>query len=138
MKCSGVSQSAFTLIELMIVVIILGVLSAMVMPRLAGRTEEAKISAAKVDVHTNIALALDLFELDVGRYPTTEEGLEALRKNSSNIAEWKGPYMKRDPKDPWNRSYLYAEPATYSDNDYDLYSAGQNGIDGDDDDIKNW
>ena len=84
------SNHAFTLIELMLVVIIIGVLAAMVMPRLVGRSEQARAAAAKADISANIPLGLDLFEMDNGRYPSTEEGLAALRANPSSLPNWKG------------------------------------------------
>ncbi|OQX86885.1 MAG: type II secretion system protein GspG [Candidatus Omnitrophica bacterium 4484_70.2] len=131
-------KKGFTLIELMLVVIIIGILVSMVVPRLVGRSEQARIAAAKADIESNISLALDLFELDMGRYPTTEEGLKALREyNGSDKEKWRGPYLKKMPKDPWGREYIYRCPGTHN-NDYDLYSAGPNGIEGDSDDIKNW
>jgi general secretion pathway protein G len=109
----------------------------MVVPRLVGRSEQARTSAAKADIEANIALGLDLFEMDNGRFPTTEEGLGALRTNPGSLPNWKGPYLKKDPKDPWARPYLYKSPGTHN-NDYDLYSLGPGGIEGDDDDIGNW
>lgn len=133
-----ITQDAFTLIELMLVVIIIGVLVAMVMPRLVGRSQQARIAAAEADIQANIALALDLFELDMGRYPTTEEGLTALRQYSGQDKDrWKGPYLKKMPGDPWGKDYIYKCPGSHN-NDYDLYSLGSNGIEGDEDDIKNW
>lgn len=132
-------RRSFTLIELMLVIIIIGVLAAMVMPRLVGRSEQARVSAAKADINANIALALDLFEMDIGRFPTTEEGLLALRTGPGSLSKWKGPYLKKEPKDPWGTPYIYKSPGTRN-SDYDLYSAGQNASDdaGGSDDIGNW
>lgn len=96
-------KNAFTLIELMLVVIIIGVLAAMVMPRLVGRSEQARIAAAKADINANIALALDLYEMDNGFYPASLD--ELLQKGQNG----KGPYLKRAPKDPWGNSYVYAK-----------------------------
>ena len=127
----------FTLIELMLVVIIIGVLMSMVMPRLAGRSEEARVSAASADVNANISVALDLYELDNGRYPTTEEGLEALRTRPLSMESWKGPYLKRRPIDPWGNLYVYRFPGNHNP-DYDLYSYGLDSEEGGDDDIVNW
>ncbi len=129
--------TGFTLIELMLVVIIIGVLVSMVMPRLVGRSEQAKISAAKADINANIDLALSMFELDNGRFPSTEEGLSALRANPGAIDTWKGPYLKKDPKDPWDRPYVYKSPGTHNE-DYDLSSTGPNGTEEDKDDVGNW
>ncbi len=131
------TTSGFTLIELMLVVIIIGVLAAMVMPRLVGRSEQARMNVAKADVNANIANALDLFEMDVGRYPNSSEGISALRSDPGSLENWKGPYIKRDPKDPWGNAYNYKSPGTHN-NDYDLYSSGSNGIEGDSDDVGNW
>lgn len=131
-------RKGFTLIELMLVVVIIAVLVSMVMPRLAGRSQQTRLIAAETDIEANIALTLDLFNLDVGRYPTTEEGLSSLLEYSGkDVERWKGPYIKKVPKDPWGKDYIYKFPGTHN-NDYDLYSAGPNGVEGDDDDIKNW
>ncbi len=128
----------FTLVELLIVVTILGILVAMVVPRLAGRTEQARVARAEADVKGNIALALDLFELDIGRYPRTEEGLAALRAEPPDAENWRGPYLKQEPVDPWARPYEYAQPGQKNPQDYDLFSLGPDGVEGTSDDIGNW
>ena len=130
-------RKGFTLIELMLVVIIIGVLVSMVAPRLVGRSEEARVAAVKADINANISVALDLYELDNGRYPDTEEGLGALLAKPSSAAKWKGPYLKKEPLDPWGRKYLYRSPGDHS-GDYDLYSCGPDGVEGGEDDIVNW
>jgi len=131
------SKKGFTLIELMLVVIIIGVLVSMVAPRLVGRSEEARISVAIADVNANISVALDLYELDNGRYPGTEQGLDALRIEPGGAASWKGPYLKRKPLDPWGNPYVYASPGSHN-TDYDLYSCGPDGAGGSGDDVTNW
>lgn len=130
-------RKGFTLIELMIVVVILAVLAAAVVPRLAGRTQQARISTAKMDISGNISVALDLYELDNGRYPSTEESLNALISKPGSAKNWNGPYLKKKPLDPWGNEYKYASPGTHN-NDYDLYSSGPDGSDGTSDDIANW
>jgi general secretion pathway protein G len=129
------NKKGFTLVELMLVVIIIGILVAMVMPRLAGRTEQARIAAAKTDIELNIGSALDLFELDNGFYPNS---LEGLFKEPSEASGWRGPYLKKKPKDPWGNPYQYKYPASHENVDYDLYSFGRNGVEGGGDDITNW
>ena len=121
----------FTLVELMLVVIIIGTLVAMVMPRLAGRTEQAKRAAARADIEANIASALDLYEIDNGNYP---DNLEALMEKKDG----RGPYLKKRPIDPWGHMYKYVCPGTHGD--YDLYSLSKDGIDnsGEGDDVTNW
>lgn len=133
----------FTLIELMLVVIILGILVAMVVPRLAGRTEQARRAAAQADIESNIAVALDMYELDNGLYPTTEQGLSALISEPASSPvppNWNGPYLKKRkiPLDPWGRSYVYVCPGVHNQEDYDLYSYGPDGVEGGGDDVINW
>ena len=131
------SDKAFTLVELMLVVIIISVLAAMVIPRLTGRSEEARKGVAKADVDINIATALKLYELDNGAFPTTEEGLDALMTAPSSAKNWKGPYLEKKPVDPWGNVYRYKSPGTHR-TDYDLYSTGRDGSEGSQDDVANW
>ena len=124
----------------MLVVVIIGALAAMVVPRLAGRTDEARIEAARADIKGNLSLALRLYEVDNGRYPSTAQGLEALMVKPTSAptpANWKGPYIESKPLDPWKRSYVYAYPGTHPPRDYDLTSLGPNEEDSSDD-VTNW
>ena len=130
-------KQGFTLIELMLVVIIIGALVAMVMPRFVGRGEQAKAAAARADIQANIATALKLYELDNGNFPATEEGLSALMGKPSSAGNWNGPYIERKPVDPWGREYKYKCPGEHRQADYDLYSLGKDGIESADD-VKNW
>ena len=130
------TKKGFTLIELMLVVVIIGSLAAMVTPRLTGRAEQARVAAARVDIRVNIATALKLFELDNGYFPTTEEGLKALLHKPSAAANWNGPYLEKEPIDPWGRPYRYVSPGIHK-SDYDLYSLGKDGVEGKDN-ITNW
>lgn len=130
-------KNGFTLIELMLVVVIIGALVAMVMPRLAGRGEQARIAAARADIQANIATALKLYELDNGAFPTTEEGLDALLGKPASATNWNGPYLEKKPIDPWGRTYQYKFPGEHRSFDYDLYSLGHDGTESADD-VKNW
>ena len=132
-------DKGFTLIELMIVLFILGLLAALVAPRLMGRVGKAKQKSAAAQIQL-LATALDLFHLDVGRYPTGDEGLKTLREKPSNPGSWGGPYLdKAIPKDPWGRDYIYKAPGDHGP--YDLFSLGADGSpggDGENQDITNW
>ncbi|MFB3895031.1 MAG: type II secretion system major pseudopilin GspG [bacterium] len=136
------NQKGFTLIEIMVVVIIIGVLAALVVPQFTGRTERARIAAAKTQIDSLFSTALDMYEADNGTYPSTDQGLAALRVQPTTDPapkNWKGPYLKKDvPLDPWGNAYVYTYPGTHNTAGYDLYSYGPDGQDGTDDDIANW
>jgi general secretion pathway protein G len=135
-KMIPVRRSAFTLIELLLVLVILGVLAAIVVPKLAGRSEDAKIKATKAEIAI-IGGALDTFEVDNGRYPTTEEGLRALVEKPANVENWR-PYLKGGlPIDQWKHEYVYVYPGSNNPEGFDLYSLGPDGREGGDD-INNW
>jgi len=131
------NYKGFTLIEIMLVVIIIGALVAMVMPRLAGRSEQARVAAARADINANIATGLKLYELDNGAYPSSEEGLDALLTKPASAINWNGPYLEREPIDPWGRQYQYGCPGDHRPQGYDLYSLGRDGQQSDDD-VTNW
>jgi len=134
-------QRGFTLIEIMVVVIILGILVAMVAPNVIGRIDDAQMTKAKTEIRT-MESALKFFRIDNFSYPTTEQGLDALvnKPTDPNIRNWKaGGYIDRMPNDPWNRPYLYLNPGTHGE--FDLYSLGRDGQpggEGIDADIGNW
>jgi len=130
----------FTLVEVMVVVVILGILAVLIVPRVLGRTDEARAAAAKHDVAT-IMQSLKLYKLDNGRYPTNEQGLQALvAKPAAAPAppNWK-PYLDKLPKDPWGNVYQYLNPGVNGEIDvFSLGADGQPGGSGADSDIGSW
>jgi general secretion pathway protein G len=135
---TGVRPRAFTLIELLLVMVILATLAVLVVPKFTGRVEQSKIIGARTDI-SNLGVVLGSFEIDCGRYPTTQEGLQALLQQPSNAPDWHGPYVERGmPKDPWGNPYVYRCPGQHNTNGYDLYSCGPDGQEGGADDIDNW
>jgi len=137
-RTPGRLARAFTLIELLLVLVILATLAALVVPKFTKRSEQAKTTGARTDI-ANIEVALDAFEIDCGRYPSTEEGIKALLDQPGGVTEWHGPYLKRGvPKDPWGNPYIYRYPGQHNVNGYDLYSFGPDGQEGGVDDIDNW
>jgi general secretion pathway protein G len=132
------AAQGFTLIELLLVLVILTALAAVVVPKFVGRGKQAKIVQAKVDI-SSLGTALDAFEMDNGRYPTSSEGLGALSANPGGLANWKTPYISRPiVNDPWGNPYVYVCPGTHNTDSFDLHSFGPNGQDGDADNIDNW
>ena len=117
-------RSGFTLIELMIVVIILASLAGMVLPRILDRADDAKRNIARGEI-ASITMALNLYRLDNGRYPREEDGgLNALMTRPGAAENWKGPYLEKDPMDPWGRPYQYRARGERNPNGFDLWSAG--------------
>ncbi|MFO8112994.1 MAG: type II secretion system major pseudopilin GspG [Desulfosalsimonadaceae bacterium] len=135
------NDKGFTLIELMVVIVILSILAVYMAPRLVGRDDQARQLRAKVDIEA-LETALKLYRLDTGRYPTTQQGMEALVEQPEGVANWReGGYLekKRLLKDPWGNDYVYLSPGTNGDFDIISYGAdGQPGGEGVDADIKSW
>ncbi len=134
------SRAGFTLIELMVVMIILGLLAALVVPKMFGKLEKARTNATYAQIEL-FGTALDSYRLDVGRYPTTSEGLEALISQGSGDGEWNGPYLRKNeiPLDAWSNPYMYESPG--KNGDYDLYSYGADkteGGEGENRDVMSW
>jgi general secretion pathway protein G len=134
-------QSGFTLIEIMVVVIIIGLLAAIVAPQVIGRVDDAQIEKARADIR-NIESAMDLYRLDNFAYPSTEQGIDALvnKPNDPNIRNWNpGGYIGRTPRDPWGNPYQYLNPGSHGTIDiYTLGADGRPGGDGINADIGNW
>ncbi len=131
-------NSAFTLVEMLLVLVILAVLAAIVIPKFSGRTQQAKVTAAQSQI-ASLGLALEAFEVDNGYYPQGAGGLDALVNQPSNSPSWRGPYLpKAVTSDPWGNPYVYTCPGKNSPAGYDLMSMGPDGRQGGDDDITNW
>jgi general secretion pathway protein G len=138
-KLRGFAVSGFTLLELLVVMVIIGLLAGFVAPRYFAQVGKSQVKVAKAQIDA-LDKALDQFRIDVGRYPTSEEGLQALTTAPSGEQNWSGPYLKKGvPMDPWGRPYVYAQPGTHSD--FDLMSYGKDGRPGgtgEDADVTNW
>lgn len=132
-------QAGFTLIELLVVMVILGLLAALVVPNYIKQGDNARAKTTRAQIEM-IGTALDTFRLDIGRYPTSEEGLDALRDRPSGVDRWDGPYLKKDvPKDGWGNLFIYRSPGERDP--YELFSYGADGIAGGtgiDTDLKSW
>ena len=132
------AQAAFTLVELLLVLLILGILAAIVVPKFTGRSEQARVAAAETQI-ANFGVALDMFEADNGYYPKGKNGLADLVVQPRDASNWKGPYIKGEvPVDPWKHDYIYECPGRHNEKGYDLSSAGSDGQPGNDDDIVSW
>jgi len=126
-------RAGFTLVELLVVMVILGMLASLVLPNFFRQAEGARVKTTRVQIAT-LAQALDAFALDVGRYPTGAEGLEALVQEPGGVSTWSGPYLKKNvPKDAWTNAFEYKEPQ--SKDDYEIVSAGADQRMGSEDDI---
>jgi general secretion pathway protein G len=132
-------QHAFTLVELLLVLVILGTLAAIVLPKFSGVSQRGRVTAAATQIST-FKTALDAFEVDMGYYPKGRNGLVDLIQQPREGANWHGPYLQSDaiPKDPWGNDYLYECPGKHNPSFYDVSSAGPDGRFGTDDDICNW
>jgi general secretion pathway protein G len=134
-------ERGFSLIELIVVLVILGLLAGIVGPRVYDKLAKGKAQIAKIQIK-EFEGSLQLFSFDIGRVPTSSEGLEALVRNPGNLESWKGPYLSNKaevPKDPWGKPYIYRSPGQHGD--YDLFSYGPDGVEGgegENADIGNW
>lgn len=132
-------ERGFTLIEMLIVMVILGLLAALVGPRMFGKVGKSRQNAAKAQIAL-FETALDTYRLDTSKYPTTDEGLQALRVKPSGVERWDGPYLPKNvPLDPWGHPYQYRSPGEHGD--YDIVSLGADGNpggEGEDEDVVNW
>jgi general secretion pathway protein G len=128
-------RRGFTLVEILLVVTIIGILAALVIPKIAGRSDEARRKSAFSDVNGGIKTALGMYDVDTGRYPSS---LNDLMTQPSDVKGWKGPYLDNMPVDPWGHAYVYVYPGRKNPSGFDLYSMGPDGQDGTPDDIGNW
>jgi general secretion pathway protein G len=135
---SSARRGGFTLVEMLLVMVILATLAAIVIPKFAGRSEQARETAVQSQI-ANISTALDAFEIDNGYYPSGDDGLAELVEEPKDATNWRGPYLKQViDNDPWGTPYSYEYPGKNNEKGYDISSAGPDKRPGTDDDIANW
>ncbi len=140
LKLKLLRQNGFTLLELLIVMIIIGLLAALIGPKMIGRVGESRQTVAKQQIE-GFSSALEMYKLDTTKYPSQEQGLEALVTAPQGVSNWKGPYLKKKliPKDPWGNNYVYICPGEHGDFDIISYGAdGNAGGEGEDKDAASW
>jgi len=137
--CDCKGERGFTLIELLVVVVIIGLLAGLVAPRYFGQVGKSNVNVARAQIDA-LGKALDQYRLDVGSYPSTDQGLQALVSQPDGLERWQGPYLQRQvPYDPWGRPYVYKAPGEHGDYDLSSYGAdGKPGGTGENIDIKSW
>lgn len=136
------ARRAFTLLEVMMVLVILGVIAVLVLTQVTGAQQRAMEDAARTAIKGPLTNALEMFRLNTGQYPTTDMGLAALIERPSDeelAAKWAGPYLKAEQlRDPWNSEYKYVSPGSFNETGFDLSSPGPDRVEGNEDDITNW
>lgn len=139
MKLQRMNQTGFTLLELLVVMVIIGLLAGYVAPRYFTQVGKSEVKAARAQIDA-LEKALETYRLDIGKYPTSEQGLAALMTAPAGATNWQGPYLKKAlPPDPWGIPYHYQQPGEHGD--FDLYSYGRDGKPGgkdEDADVVNW
>jgi general secretion pathway protein G len=128
-------ENAFTLVEMLLVVTIIGILAALVIPRIVGVSDRSRVTAANADINGGIKSALGAYEVDNGFFP---KSLQDLLVAPSNVRNWHGPYLDKLPVDPWGQPYVYYYPGKHNPTGYDLLSVGPDGKEGTDDDVVSW